>query len=188
MKRIGLLVGAVALFAVASWFLFGPSGTDEVIASETTVAANESAVDGFSIATLDGDTFSLEGQKGNVVLVNFWATWCGPCRLEIPHFNEIYSEQKDNGFRMIGVSLDRQGRSIVDNWLVENPVNYPIAMGHDGALYMKYQELLPTSNRGGIPYTLIFDADGNVAHKIVGYRDKAQWLSMITPLLESADM
>jgi peroxiredoxin len=183
MKRFSLMLGAVALFAVAAWFLFGPSGADEVIAAdEITVAANES---GFIIATLDGDSFDLSAHEGQVVLVNFWATWCPPCRLEIPHFVEMYSELKDEGFAIVGISLDRQGRSIVDGWLAENPVNYPIAMGEDGALFQEYQQLIPESERGGIPYSLIIDANGNVAHKIVGYRDKAQWLEMITPLMEN---
>lgn len=180
MKRYSLALGALVLFAVASWFLFGPNGTDTVIAADEVASSSDK---GFSIATIDGKTFDLTSHNGEVVIVNFWATWCPPCRQEIPHFVELYSELDSDKFEIIGISVDRGGQSTVDEWLAANPVNYPIAMGADGALFEKYQQLIDPSQRGGIPFTVIFDKSGNVAHKIVGYQDKAQWLEMVQPLM-----
>lgn len=185
MKRISMLIGAIALFAVAAYFLFGPNATENTMVPEAQAAQTQA---GFTVNTIDGGTFSLDANKGKVVLVNFWATWCPPCRLEIPHFVEMYDEHKDAGFRIVGISLDRKGVGVVNDWLAQNPVNYPIAMGEDGALFNEYQQLIDASERGGIPYSVIIDANGNVAHTIVGYRDKAQWMEMIGPLLKDVKM
>ncbi len=180
MKRYSLALGALVLFAVASWFLFGPNSTNTVIAADE--VASTSGND-FSIATIDGNTFDLESHRGEVVIVNFWATWCPPCRKEIPHFVEMYSELDSDKFEMIGISVDRGGQSVVDEWMATNPINYPVALGADGELFQKYQMLIEASQRGGIPYTVIFDKNGEVAHTVVGYQDKAQWLEMVKPLM-----
>ncbi|MBS1261457.1 MAG: Thiol-disulfide oxidoreductase ResA [Calditrichaeota bacterium] len=183
MKRTLMLIGAVVLFAAASYFLFGPGGNSDVVVD---AKASPGETDGFTVTTLAGNEFSLAEHNGDVVLVNFWATWCGPCRLEIPHFTELYNEYGDNGLQIIGVSVDRKGESVVRDWLQENDVSYPIAMGDDGVLFQRYQQLIEPAQRGGIPYTVIFDADGNVAETLVGYRDKEQWWSILGPMLEEA--
>jgi len=145
------------------------------------MAANSFALD-FTLNDLEGNEVKLSNYEGKVVLVNFWATWCPPCRAEIPHFVEMVDEMGDKGLVILGISLDRGGVPTVEKWLEDNPVNYTMVMGNDQVM-QDFQALLPQSDRGGIPFTFIFDKTGEVKHKIVGYRDKGQWSTMINPLL-----
>ena len=85
----------------------------------------------FSVTLLNGNKFSLSGHKGKVILVDFWATWCGPCRREIPNMKKIYSEFSGNGFEIIGISLDRS-RDDLTGYIKENSLEWPITYSGDG--------------------------------------------------------
>ncbi len=135
----------------------------------------------FSLTDLNGKEVKLSEFAGKVVLLNFWATWCPPCRAEIPHFIELADEYAEKGLVILGVSHD-QKESTVRSWLQENPVNYPVMMAQS-EVSNKYQLYLPQRDRGGIPFTFIIDKKGKIRHQDVGYRDKAAWESKIIPLL-----
>ncbi len=179
LKNVYLILAVVAFVAATALLLAG-GHSHEAVASDQTAATPA-----LELTTLEGQEWSLAGHEGKVVLVNFWATWCPPCRAEIPHFNEIYAEHKEDGLEIFGVSLDRGGESVVREWMQSNEVAYPVAMG-DQATAMGFMNLLPADQRGGIPFSFIIDREGNIAHQLVGYREKDVWLGMIAPLLETA--
>ena len=84
----------------------------------------------FELNSMDEDRkkYKLSELKGNVVILNFWATWCGPCSMEIPDFNELYAENKDNGLIILGISTDDSRRGLA-NFLKSYKVEYPILYG-----------------------------------------------------------
>ena len=119
----------------------------------------------FSITALDGSTVSLEEIKGNVIFINFWATWCPPCRQEIPGFIELYEKYKADGMMILGVSLDRSGPDVVKEFMQEYGISYPMAM----ATKEFYEAYEPGQY---IPTTFVIDRQGNIKDKHVGYMSK----------------
>lgn len=132
--------------------------------------------------TEDGKQMSLKDLKGNVVLVNFWATWCGPCIREMPDLSSINSELKDKNFKMIGMNVFQQPSSKkVEDFLKTNPVSYTILDGN--------QELVDAfsaadgTNIEAVPTTFIINKEGKITETIVGGRDKASFLKSINKYL-----
>ena len=174
MKKQNLyLIAAIVALVLATWLAFGPQGVEQ----------QAMAADGnpsFDVKDLEGNSVSLSDYKGKVVLVNFWATWCPPCRQEIPHFVEMTKEIE--GLKIIGLSVDRGGVDVVNKWLQANPVNYTMAMS-PAELTQEWQMFVPADMRGGIPFSFVIDKEGAIKHTVVGYREKEQWEEMIKPLL-----
>jgi len=133
----------------------------------------------FTLRDLNGKQVSLSDFKGKVVILDFWATWCPPCVIEIPHFIELYEQYKDQGFVMVGISLDRQGVGVVKSFVQKYRVNYPILMT-DGRVDRVYGGIT------GIPTTFVIDRAGNIRRKYVGYRDKSVFETDIKALLAEA--
>lgn len=110
----------------------------------------------YAAATLEGDTISLESLKGEVVLLNLWATWCTPCREETPYLQEIYEQHRDQGFRIVGASMDTRNQAEAVRMFVEEyGVTYTIL--HDSAMRGMdvYQAL-------GLPATFLIDREGTL--------------------------
>lgn len=110
----------------------------------------------YAAVTLDGDTVSLASLRGEVVLLNLWATWCTPCRDETPYLQEIYEEHRDQGFRVVGVSMDTRNQTdAVRMFVDEYDVTYTIL--HDPAMRGMdlYQAL-------GLPATFLIGRDGTL--------------------------
>jgi peroxiredoxin len=130
------------------------SGNDQV------VAESEKLPD-FTLRALTGETVNLrrlEGQK--VVVVNFWATWCGPCRHEIPDFNDVYSRYRDRGVEILGVSVDQSPETVVPDFMNKIPITYPVLLGSP--------ELMYDYAVRGLPTTFIIDRSGRVASRFIG--------------------
>jgi cytochrome c biogenesis protein CcmG/thiol:disulfide interchange protein DsbE len=134
----------------------------------------------FTLQDLKGNQISLSDFQGKVVVLDFWATWCPPCVKEIPHFIELYEQYKDKGFAMVGISLDRQGVSVVKSFAQKHRINYPILMT-DGQVDKAYGGIT------GIPTTFVIDRAGNIRRKYIGYRDKAVFEADIKALLAEAE-
>ena len=108
----------------------------------------------------------LSDFAGKVVLVDFWATWCGPCRMELPDFVKLQDQYKAQGFSFIGVSLDQQGPDLVRQFATQWKLNYPIIVDEGGPIANAYGGIR------SIPTSVLVNRDGTVAQVFVGFRPK----------------
>ena len=131
----------------------------------------------FSLKDVDGRSVSLADYKGKVVLLNFWATWCGPCKIEIPWFIEFEQKYKDRGFAVLGVAMDEEGWEVVKPYLEQARVNYRVVVGNDSvATLYGGVDSLPTS--------FVLDQDGKIAATHIGLVSKSDYENEISQLLE----
>ena len=131
----------------------------------------------FRLKDVDGNAVSLAGFRGKVVLLNFWATWCVPCKAEIPWFTEFESRFKDKGFAVLGVSLDEESWKVVTPYIQKVEAKYQILMG-DEATAKAY---------GGVkdlPTTLLIDREGNIIMTHKGFGPKKMFEKAIQQALE----
>ncbi|MCP4481650.1 MAG: TlpA family protein disulfide reductase [bacterium] len=109
-----------------------------------------------------GSVFSLSEFAGKVVIVDFWATWCPPCRQQVPVFNALYEQYQSEGLEIVGVSLDRDGVEGVTKFMEQYEIKYTVVMGNE-EIISKYGGI------SGIPTAFIIDKSGNISKKHVGY-------------------
>jgi thiol-disulfide isomerase/thioredoxin len=130
----------------------------------------------FKLVDLEGKTKTLLDYKGKVVILDFWATWCGPCKLEIPHFIELQDAYGAQGLEIVGVSLDNVGVKAVGTFAEKFKINYPILMGNNDVVSAY-------GGVRGIPTAFVITQDGKIFRKYVGYREKKVFESDIRALL-----
>lgn len=126
---------------------------------------NSSQAPDFTVKDLKGREISLSNYSGKVVFLNFWATWCGPCKAEIPSFIEAYKQYKDKGMAIIGISVDRISPNSVLKFAEKYKINYPVIMST--AKIQKDYDPGPY-----IPTTIIVDQEGKIRHRHIGYMNK----------------
>lgn len=131
----------------------------------------------FVLRTLGGDTVSTESLRGKVVLVNFWATWCPPCRVEMPGFQQVYDAHRADGFEIVGVSVDVRGEDHVAAFLAERGITYPVAMSR-GSVSRDFggSNMLPTS--------YLIDRAGRIRHEVRGIFTEVALGQAVSRLLE----
>ncbi len=129
---------------------------------------------------VDGSSFSLARNRGKVVLVDFWATWCPPCRKAIPHLIDIQREYGSRGVQVIGISLDETGKMVIEPFVKSAGINYPIIADPQGNLANLYGGI------DAIPALFMIDKSGRVAEKIDGYRPKETIESAVKSLLDES--
>jgi thiol-disulfide isomerase/thioredoxin len=132
----------------------------------------------FSLKDQDGKTVTLADYKGKVVLLNFWATWCGPCKIEIPWFIEFEQKYRDQGFAVLGVAMDEEGWEAVKPYLKEKNVTYRTLLGSDSVAQLY----------GGVdslPTTFLVDRTGKIASAHVGLVSKSEYQNEIVQLLKT---
>jgi peroxiredoxin len=132
----------------------------------------------FTLKDANGRTVHLSDYKGKVVLLDFWATWCGPCKIEIPWFMEFEQQLKDRGFAVVGVSMDEDGWNVVKPYVEQYKINYRILLGNDqvGEIYGGVESL---------PTTFIIDRQGKIASVHIGLSGKDEFKNAITQLLDT---
>jgi thiol-disulfide isomerase/thioredoxin len=126
---------------------------------------------------INGTPINMRQHLGKVVILDFWDTWCGPCRMEIPHFVELYGQYKDKGLVIVGVAFARQGNDAVKQFAQQNNMNYLCTVFNDEAKTL-------FGSPPSIPTTYIIDQKGEINEKVVGYRDKSYFEGKIKTLLK----
>ncbi|HEV2272202.1 MAG TPA: TlpA disulfide reductase family protein [Steroidobacteraceae bacterium] len=131
----------------------------------------------FTLQSVAGKQVSLAQFKGDVVMINFWASWCGPCRQEMPLLDSIYKQYKDMGFTLLGVNVEPDSHN-ADAWLKRTPVSYPI-------LYDPKSEVSQLYQVQAMPTTVIVDRQGVVRFVHNGYLpgDENQYMNSIRTLI-----
>jgi cytochrome c biogenesis protein CcmG/thiol:disulfide interchange protein DsbE len=130
----------------------------------------------FDLADLNGKRVRLSDYAGKVVVLDFWATWCPPCRQEIPHFVRLQSKFRDQGLEIVGISLDEDGLQKVRDFADEYNVNYTMLLA-DAKVQESYEGII------GIPTTFVIDRKGRVAKSFVGFTPPETFEETIRPLL-----
>ncbi len=159
-----IFIGVAAI--VTGHVLFGRGELKATGAIRPASAAVEmrAPAPGFSLADLSGKPVSLADFKGKVVVLDFWATWCPPCRREIPDFITLQGEYGPRGVQIVGIALDEPEK--VHAFARENGMNYPVLLGSDD-VSMRYGGI------EGIPTTFIIDRSGKIVNRFEGFRPKS---------------
>ena len=173
MSRFTTIVVVVAALALAACSRMGngPGGVRSVM--ERKAAPN------FSLKDADGRTVQLSDYRGKVVLLNFWATWCPPCKIEIPWFIEFEREHKGEGFAVIGVAMDDEGWEAVKPYVRDAGVNYRVLLGADSVAQLY----------GGVdslPTTFVIDREGRVAAVHIGLVGKDTYEKDLREVLQNS--
>ncbi len=162
--KLGIL--ALVAVAVSQFFLYRskPKAPDGI------------AAPGFTLNDTSGRAVSLASLKGKVVAVNFWATWCPPCRAEIPELSRVYAENRGKCFEMLGIAEESGPRDVVVEAAQRYGATYPILLDEQGKVADAFRI-------GGYPNTFLIDANGNVRKVFAGGIDGDDLRQALTPLL-----
>jgi peroxiredoxin len=178
---IAILILAVAIIVVNLWKPSATEGNKETLdiameeenASENIPGVDLSQVQegnlapDFELTTLAGETVKLSDYQGKKVILNFWATWCPPCKAEMPHMQKFYEKNKDNGIEVLAVNLTNMDKekTVIEDFVKEYGLTFGIPLDEEGTIGMQYQAY-------SIPTSYIIDPKGIITKKIVGPMDE----------------
>jgi peroxiredoxin len=133
-----------------------------LVAGAVPAAEISGAAPEFTLDSRDGDRVALADLKGDVVMINFWATWCGPCREEMPHLEALYERYSDLGFTLLGINVEEDS-SLSNAFLAETPVSFPILFDPSNSVSARYDVV-------AMPSTVLIDRAGNMRFIHHGYK------------------
>ncbi|MCI0487765.1 MAG: TlpA family protein disulfide reductase [Blastocatellia bacterium] len=166
--RIIATSAVIVLMATTGYMLF--SNHPEVKTDSRVALPGTEGVEtppDFDVITMDGRTIKLSEYRGKVVVLDFWATWCPPCREEVPQLTRIARENRERGVEVVGLHIDDRGRSSPEDirrFIDHYNINYTVGRATDD-MFIAYLGEVETA----IPQTLVFDRSGRVAYHLVGY-------------------
>jgi thiol-disulfide isomerase/thioredoxin len=115
----------------------------------------------FSLKSFDGREITLSQLKGKVVLLDFWATWCGPCKESIPHLIQLYKDYRERGFELVGMNVDKGDGEAVRRFVTSMDIPYPVVIAPE--------DVVRNYRVTGIPVTFLIDRKGTIRQKVVGF-------------------
>ncbi len=132
----------------------------------------------FTLKSATGENVKLSELRGQVVMINFWATWCGPCRQEMPLLENLHQQYSPLGFTLLGVNVEKDPED-ARRWLKERPVSFQVLFDTNNQVTKQYQVQ-------AMPSTIMIDRDGNVRHVHKGYKpgDESSYQKMIRELVK----
>jgi cytochrome c biogenesis protein CcmG/thiol:disulfide interchange protein DsbE len=163
--------------AVFATVCLSSCSSKQVNAGSTEPSKHRTAAADFTLKDADGASVKLSDYRGKVVLLNFWATWCGPCGVEVPWFTEFEQRYKSQGFAVLGVSMDEDGWSAVKPYVADHKINYRVLLGND-TIAQLYGGL------DSLPTSFVIDKAGKVAFPPhIGLISKNEYVNEIECLL-----
>jgi peroxiredoxin len=174
-SRIFLLLAVIFIAAVGGWYF---SGSQQQTTPFSLPTIGSQAPD-FQLVDTDGKTRSLAAERGKVVLVNFWATWCPPCKAEMPSMEELYLKYGQGNFEILAVNVDDNGPGVMPAFLAKTPHTFPILFDTDFQARTLYGVSM-------FPETFIVDKNGIIVKKVIGAIDwtSPQVLSELNSLMK----
>jgi thiol-disulfide isomerase/thioredoxin len=146
---------AILLAIIISIFAMGVS----VLARDAISATDKPLVPNLELNAINGEQWSLHANRGSVIVLNFWATWCQPCRTEMPLLVKVADEYADRGVKVVGVALDEGGIELIRKFVAEYKIDYPILTPPADS---------PLFGMSSLPTTLLIDAEGRLEEKYTG--------------------
>ena len=184
-KRNLILVASAlplaALFTLLGWVVVDSGGNPGGFGINSRfgeVPVDQRPARGFEVITLEGDLLSLQGLRGKVVMLDFWSSWCPPCRTEAPTLSQVYREYRDEGVEFIGIAIWDDSRSVED-YVLEFDVPYHNVMDDKGEIAIDY-------GVAGIPEKFFIDREGKLVRSFVGPIDTGSLREVLDGLLASA--
>ena len=173
--RLLLVVVVVIIAAAGGWYMSGPEKKSTSSYSLPTIG---STAPDFQLVDTAGEVRSLSSMRGKVVLVNFWATWCPPCKAEMPSMEELYLNYGNGNFEILAINIDDDGPAVMSDFLKENPHTFPILFDSEFQARTLYGVSM-------FPETFVVDKGGIITKKLIGAIDwtSPQMLSYLNSLM-----
>jgi len=179
-----IVIFLVLVVVVSAMLVFGFKHNRAMASLPATSKITEGAFRGkpapdFSLKTLDGQTLKLSDLRGKAVVLNFWATWCSPCKAEMPWFVDFQKQYGAEGLQIVGVAMDDAAKEDIEKFAKEMGVNYPVVLGKE-AVAEEY---------GGVqflPTTFYIDRSGNISDRVFGIVDRQEAEASVKKVLASA--